>query len=104
VKSKNGNQPKLDHVQVRSLDSIKPAPDNEDVYRPIAFDDPEIRELAKSIKEHGVVDALLISLDGFIISGHRRYTEALLEGLEEVPVKIYPINRKEDPEGFFWSR
>jgi ParB-like chromosome segregation protein Spo0J len=90
-----GEQPKLDH----SLNSIKPAPENEDVYRPIAHDDPEIRELAKSIKEHGIVDPLLISLDGFIISEHRRHTPALIAGLREVPVKIYPISRKEDPEG-----
>jgi hypothetical protein len=96
----NGKQPELDHVQVRSLNSIIPAPENENVYRPIAFDDPEIRELAKSIEKHGVVDPLLISLDGFIISGHRRYTAALLAGLEQVPVKIHDISRKEDPEGF----
>lgn len=93
-------QTKLDHVQVRSLDAIKPAPENEDVYRPIAFDDPEIRELAESIKKRGVLEPLLISLDGFIISGHRRYTAALLAGLEEVSVKIHDISRKEDPEGF----
>jgi hypothetical protein len=91
---------KLDHVQVRSLDAIKPAPENEDVYRPIAFDDPEIRELAKSIKKRGVLEPLLISLDGFIISGHRRHTASLLAGLETVPVKIHSISRKDDPDGF----
>src|ERR1700730_9780887 len=85
----------LDHVQVCSLDSIKPAPENKDVYRPIAFDDPEIRELAKSIKKRGILEPPLISRDGFIISGHRRYIAALLAGLEEIPVKIHPISREE---------
>jgi hypothetical protein len=96
----NRNQPKLDHVQVRSLNSIIPAPENENVYRPIAFDDPEIRELAKSIKMSGVLEPLLISRDGFIISGHRRRIGSLLAGLKEVPVKIHPISRKEDLNGF----
>jgi hypothetical protein len=96
----NGNQPELDHVQVLALNSIIPAPENENVYRPIAFDDPEIRELAKSIKMRGVLEPLLISRDGFIISGHRRRIGSLLAGLKEVPVKIHPISRKEDLNGF----
>ncbi len=100
MKRANDRQPKLDHLQVRSLDSIIPAPDNDDVYRPIAYDDPEIRELAKSIKIRGVLEPLLISLDGFLISGHRRRIASLMTGLKEVPVQIHPISRKEDPNGF----
>jgi hypothetical protein len=32
---------KLDHVRVWPLDSIKPAPENDDVYNAISWDDPE---------------------------------------------------------------
>jgi ParB-like chromosome segregation protein Spo0J len=92
--------PELEHVQVRSLDSIFPAPDNDVIYRAIALDDPEIIELARSIKEHGLLDPLLISQDGFIISGHRRRIASLRAGLKEVPVKIYPISRKKSPDEF----
>jgi hypothetical protein len=92
--------PELEHVQVRSLDSIFPAPDNDVIYRAIALDDPEIIELARSIKEHGLLDSLLISQDGFIISGHRRRIASLRAGLKEVPVKIYPISRKKSPDEF----
>jgi ParB family chromosome partitioning protein len=95
-----GWNPELEHVQVRSLDSIFPAPDNDVIYRALALDDPEIIELAKSIKEHGLLDPLLISQDGFIISGHRRRMASLRAGLKEVPVKIYPMSRNKSPDEF----
>jgi ParB-like chromosome segregation protein Spo0J len=70
------------------LDSIEPAPENDDVYQPIAWDDPEIHELASSIKEHGIQEPILISRDGCIISGHRRRLAAYLAKLELVPVRV----------------
>lgn len=96
----DGSQPELDHVQVRRLDSIKPAPENDNVYKPIAWDNPEIHELARSIKEHGVQEPILISRDGFIISGHRRRMAAYLAELDHVPVRVHPISRAENPEIF----
>ena len=84
----------------RALSEIKPAPENEAVYRTISLDDPAIHELAKDIKEHGLIEPILISKDGFIISGHRRRIAAALAGLTQVPVKIHPISRAEDPKGF----
>ena len=98
----NGNrkQPKLELVPVRSLDSIIPAPENDDIYGAISWDDPEISELARSIKEHGVREPLLISRDGYLISGHRRRIASYVAGLEEVPVQINPISRKENPREF----
>jgi hypothetical protein len=96
----NGSQPKLDQVQVRPLDSIKPAPENDTVYNAIAWDDPEISELARSIKEHGVQEPILISRDGFIISGHRRRVASYLAELDLVPVRVHPISRAENPDSF----
>jgi hypothetical protein len=91
---------KLDLVQVRALDSIMPAPENNDVYKAIAFDDPELHELARSIREHGIQEPILISKDGYIISGHRRRMAAFLAELTEVPVRVYPISRAENPDAF----
>lgn len=73
---------------------------NADVYRPITPDDPEFRELAKSIKKHGILEPLLISRDGFIISGHRRYTASLLAGLKAVPVQTHSISWEKDRDAF----
>jgi hypothetical protein len=85
---------------LRDINQIKPAPENEVVYRAIAWDDPAINELAKDIKEHGLIEPILISQDNYIISGHRRRVAAALAGLTQVPVKIHPISRAEDPKGF----
>ncbi len=102
----NGNrrfwqqQPELDLVQIRRLDSIKPAPENDDLYRTISWDDPELRELALSIQAHGINEPLLISQDGYIISGHRRRMAAILTKLVVVPVRVHPVSRAENPAGF----
>jgi ParB-like nuclease family protein len=97
----NGFHTKLNHqVQVRRLDSIKPAPENDDVYSAIAWDDPEIRELARSIEEHGIQEPILVSRDGYIISGHRRRMAARLAELEQVPVRVHPISRADDHDAF----
>ena len=96
----NGQQPKLVLVPVWSIDSVKPAPENDDVYKAIAWNDPEVHELARSIKEHGVQEPLLISRDGFIISGHRRRVAAYIAGLKEVPVRIHEVSRMENHAAF----
>lgn len=44
--------------QVRkvALASIRPSPVNDSVYRPPAADDADIQEMARSMREHGVLD------------------------------------------------
>lgn len=84
--------------QVRKvpLASIRPSPVNDSVYRPPSADDPDIQEMARSMREHGVLQAIHITRDGFILSGHRRYCAATLAGLETVPVVEEQITR-DDP-------
>jgi ParB-like nuclease domain len=83
-KSSDGEpEPKLDHVRVCPIDSIRPAPENEDIYNAIATDDPELVELARSIEERGLQEPILISQDGYIISGHRRRVAAYLAKLAQ---------------------
>lgn len=58
------------------------------------FDDETIRELAQSIKRHGIIQPLIVEEDKsaegnwFIIAGERRWRAACEAGLKEVPVLI----------------
>ena len=88
----------LSMLQVHSMDAIRPAPDNVEIYRGISFDD--VTELVNSIRERGIQEPILLSSDGFIISGHRRYQAAQYAGLSEVPVRVHPISRADDHAGF----
>ena len=102
--SQNGQQGELDLeldlVRVLPLDAIIPAPENADVYNAISWNDPEIHELARSIREHGLQEPILISQDRYIISGHRRRIAAHIAELALVPVRVHPISRAENREEF----
>ena len=56
------------------------------------FDDAALTELAASIKEHGVIQPILIEPAGeknfYIIAGERRTRAAKLAGINKVPVQI----------------
>jgi hypothetical protein len=76
-----------------SLDEIQPSSVNDLVYRPVRRDDPSIIELAKSIRDIGLQQPILVTKDKFILSGHRRYAACRLAGLTEVPCQIMEISR-----------
>lgn len=59
------------------------------------FDQEELEGLAASIKEHGVLQPLILrkTQDGYqIIAGERRYRAAKLAGLDKVPVLVKDIS------------
>ena len=93
-----GHQPKPDRVQVLPLRDISAAPENDQIYRAVSVHD--VRDLVRSIRQHGVQEPLLVSTDGFVISGHRRRLAAQLAGLSEVPVRIHPVSRRGNHEAF----
>ena len=66
------------------------------------FDEEKLRELADSIREHGVVSPLIVSeLDGGryrIIAGERRWRAARLAELEEIPAIVRPLDEIERME------
>ena len=66
------------------------------------FDDVALRELSESIKEHGVIQPLLVRPldDGSyqIVAGERRWRASHLAGLEKVPVVIKQIEDAEVQE------
>ena len=95
----NCSKPEIQH-SVRLLSRLKPAPENDTLYRPVRPDDPEIIELARSIRQHGLREPIVITEDDFILSGHRRHAACKLAGLETVPVRIEPIWRDDDIDDF----
>jgi ParB-like chromosome segregation protein Spo0J len=62
----------------------------------VSRSDPEVRDLAASIRANGIQEPLVITLDGYILSGHRRHVAANLAGLKSVPCRIENI-RRTDP-------
>jgi hypothetical protein len=84
---------------MRGLGELTPAYQNGKVYRPVRRDDPEILELAQSIREHGLKEPLVASIDNVLLSGHRRYVACMVAELYRVPCRIEPV-RSTDPEFF----
>ena len=67
----------------------------------ISFDDQGIKELAASIKEHGIIQPLVLRKLGKkyeIIAGERRYKAASLAGLTVVPAVISNIDDNKSAE------
>jgi ParB family chromosome partitioning protein len=61
-------------------------------------DQAEIESLAASIKEHGVLQPILVTelLDGYqLVAGERRYRAAQLAGLERIPAVVRQLSDRE---------
>ncbi|NLE37345.1 MAG: ParB N-terminal domain-containing protein [Pirellulaceae bacterium] len=80
---------KLDRYAVKyvSLKDIKPSPENEKVYGEVEHDEA-MDHLVDSIRRKGLAEPLLLTADGFILSGHRRYYALRFLRVKEVPVRI----------------
>jgi hypothetical protein len=83
-----------------SISAIRPAPENDLIYRAIRTDDSEIIALADSIRENGLREPIVVTLDHFILSGHRRFAAAKLAGLTEVECRVEQICRLDDIDAF----
>ncbi|MFA5603892.1 MAG: ParB/RepB/Spo0J family partition protein [Bacilli bacterium] len=67
----------------------------------IKFDEKAINELAGSIKEHGVIQPILVREIGDkyeIIAGERRYKASTVAGLEKIPAIINNLNDHDSAE------
>jgi DNA modification methylase len=69
-------------VTPRSLESIKPYPNNPRV------NDDAVAAVARSIQEFGFRQPIVVDQVGIIIVGHTRYKAALSLGLKSVPVHV----------------
>lgn len=67
----------------------------------LTFDVEALNELANSIKEHGIIQPLVVRRiqDKFeIIAGERRYKAATLVGMKKVPCIVMNLNDNESAE------
>ena len=83
-------------IQV-SLDDIIP-----NRFQPrLSFDEQGLNELAESIRQHGIIQPLVLRKIGDkyeIIAGERRYKASYIAGLSEVPAVIINLNDNESAE------
>jgi ParB family chromosome partitioning protein len=84
IPSKEPHAPGLMHV---ALDQISPNP-----YQPRkTFNEASLEELARSVREHGIVQPLVVTRAGErfkLIAGERRFRAAQKAGLRTVPVVV----------------
>jgi ParB family chromosome partitioning protein len=63
----------------------------------VHFDDSEITALSNSIKEHGVLQPILVVQDGDrykVIAGERRLRATKMAGIERIPARVLSTNDK----------
>jgi hypothetical protein len=85
-------------TQSALIEDIQPSPENDDIYGAIDKTHIDLVNLANDIAANGVREPLCVSLDGFIVSGHRRYAAATLVGIESVLIRVIDIRRDEHDE------
>ena len=80
--------PQRGGLEELDIDLVSPNPEQPRTH----FEPERLRELADSIREHGIIQPLVVSIDddgGYrLIAGERRLQAARLAGLETVPVVI----------------
>jgi len=65
------------------------------------FDEAAIEELAASMKEHGVIQPLIVRRDGpgyQLVAGERRLRAAIKAGLDKIPVVVKSLSDREAME------
>jgi hypothetical protein len=70
------------------VDQIKVASENDYLYDRFSIANHDDQALYQSIKEVGIQEPLVITLDNYLLSGHRRISCARMLGHETVPVRI----------------
>jgi ParB-like nuclease domain len=81
---------------------IQPTPENCGIlYEPIRDDDPEFLRLVRDIAKNGILEPIVTSADGYILSGHRRHKAAKKLNMRTVPVRVRDDVRYEDDRDRF---
>lgn len=97
ISPKTGNPGKSKDVQEVGINLISPNP-----HQPrILFDEMKLKELAASIKEHGVIQPLIVTKRGDqfeIITGERRLQASKIAGLKSVPVIVREASEQQKLE------
>lgn len=82
---------KLSDLRELNIDDVMPDPDQPRRM----FDEDALNEIAESIKEHGIIQPLIVTPnDGryLIVAGERRYRGARLAGLKTVPALVRSLS------------
>lgn len=74
-------------VVMRKIGKIKMSPEQA---RTI-FDQDALNELAQSIRNHGVLQPIVIRSDGTLVAGERRYRASKLAGVVEIPCIVRDV-------------
>jgi hypothetical protein len=77
----------------KHVSSLKPSPENGDLYAPVDVADPDFVRLAESVARNGPHDPLVITADNYIVSGHRRHAACLVMGVQQVRCRVLPGRR-----------
>jgi DNA-binding transcriptional MocR family regulator len=68
--------------------AVTPAQLNDQLYDPVDESEPSFQALVDSVREHGILEPIVVSGDGFILSGHRRHAAARSIALPRIPVRV----------------
>lgn len=82
---------KVSQLVELDIESIQPDPDQPRKF----FDEKALAELAASVKEHGVVQPIVVTKKGgsfVIVAGERRYRAAKMSGLKTIPAIVRKLS------------
>jgi hypothetical protein len=93
VTTPNDPAGEMGQVPIRHLplSDLRPSPENDQLYKPVSPSDPDVQDLAAGIRRDGLLEPLVVTLDNYILSGHRRRVACKLAGLTEVPCRVENI-------------
>lgn len=80
-------------VVMKKISEIRPSPENDEIYGQFNPDHPDDCALIEDIQKRGLIDPIIVTLDGYIVSGHRRHAACLWAGIDEVPVLVANVRR-----------
>jgi hypothetical protein len=96
---RNNNNGDRFKVIFLSAGDIKPSPENDEVYGQVGSDDGGLDDLVQSIRDRGLEEPLILTADGYILSGHRRFEACQRLGMDEIPCRIKrDIRREGNPD------
>lgn len=97
----NTNCYDVEHVPV---DAIKSSPENDKLYGEVTWEDDTMHDLVASIDELGLEEPLILSVDYWLISGHRRFEACKDLGMETIPCRVKRNVRRADYDQLGWMK
>lgn len=81
--------------------AIRPAPENDQLYDPVNTNSRSFAKLVDSIDAEGVLEPIVVSADGYVLSGHRRLAAVETLNISNVPVRVrYDVSYFGDRDQF----